>query len=934
QLATMRKAADDVKLEPDSYDVELSRRLDEIRLPTRDETTDVNSESYGVPTWCFLNVFNLEMDNSPKTIYKYELVFTVMKRGEEVELHNALIKVNEFARSTKRNALVTLTRIMHQGDKDFFRQQQLEGDEDDHYWRLCCAFDGGAAYYTGVNLPCREGVIPEEMWRANANCLFYIKGKGPIKWKLSLVETFRIDGENAKSEQALQFLNVLSMQKLMRDDSIDVKQDAAYLTDVSDVTRDQKELRKGIVTTSKVVGDNVCIQMDSKISMFFKSGSLLDYIRQFSNTRSERDLETFLRDKAKSRKLRKELFNLPLRCRHIATKKTFECKGIFEQSANEQKFMLKDSETPISVADYYVQRYQYRLNFPNLPLIIERCRDGNSYHAIECLDIADGIRVSNQKMSREAQENMITRSCRAPDALGKDLIMSREIAGLDGGNKYLKAFDVKTTGEFSTVEGKILAKPFLTGLAGIKPDINDRGQISYIKGGFKFADPAKPSKPIILLNLQAIRDNDCEFIKDELRRIATDFGMQIEFANIRDPGLFGGEIEPLRQFMTREKERAAMFFFLTKEKMDESHYMVKKMEQELGVVTQLVCAQTAQGILQKKRVTEFNIIAKMNQKLGGVVANPEVPPDLKKNNPDAYNRAVKDWFNGRMFVGFTLSHAGAQSFADRVVGQEVREPTCVGMAFTLKQPGKRTAMSWFQEKRLATMQDVTRHFVRALDVYAESNGGNMPHSILVFRKGMSEGELKKAALEMRLVMEAIMEVSKRPGMADYRPTVQCLVCMANTPDRLFYERGNANVPAGTCLEKGATHPNRLEFLIVPHNAIKGTAKAVRCTVVHNKQGKIGRRLELAELQSIYHAMCYLNGVAASPTRLPVPLSDSEKAAERQMNLFKETMRNGDDSMSTCSGGSSSGIFHDGSTDFYQRLSDQFAHKFRNNQYYA
>lgn len=86
----------------------------------------------------------------------------------------------------------------------------------------------------------------------------------------------------------------------------------------------------------------------------------------------------------------------------------------------------------------------------------------------------------------------------------------------------------------------------------------------------------------------------------------------------------------------------------------------------------------------------------------GVVANPEVPPDLKIANPDAYARygngvdtvvidwfvwvkcplfrAVKDWFPNRMFVGLTLSHAGSQSFADRVVGEEVREPTCVGVS--------------------------------------------------------------------------------------------------------------------------------------------------------------------------------------------------------------------------------------------------------------
>lgn len=50
--------------------------------------------------------------------------------------------------------------------------------------------------------------------------------------------------------------------------------------------------------------------------------------------------------------------------------------------------------------------------------------------------------------------------------------------------------------------------------------------------------------------------------------------------------------------------------------------MVKKLEQELGVVTQLICAQTAQGVLKKMRTTAYNVVAKMNQKLGGTVYDP------------------------------------------------------------------------------------------------------------------------------------------------------------------------------------------------------------------------------------------------------------------------------------------------------------------------
>ncbi|GMR61092.1 hypothetical protein PMAYCL1PPCAC_31287 [Pristionchus mayeri] len=585
-------------------------------------------------------------------------------------------------------------------------------------------------------------------------------------------------------------------------------------------------------------------------------------------------------------------------------------------------------ERVISIADYFLERYQLRLKYPDLPLIVEKKQDGKqSYHPIECMAIAPGVRVSNQKMTREAQESMITKSCRAPAPLGKDLETGRDIAQFNQMNKYLNAFRVKIKDGFSTVPAKILPKPFLVGMAGIRPDINERGQIGYSRPNFKFADPIKLDKPIYFVSVDNALDNaQIEQVKNHLLAGGTAYGMKIHFSGPSDPRVIGGQVEIMKRMMMSEISRTSMFFFVTPEKIDENHYIVKKLEQELGVVTELIWAKTALDL--SKPVTRYNVVAKINQKLGGVVANPEVPPELKLRNPTAYARAVADWFPNRMFIGLSLSHGGALSFTERVGGEEVKEPTCVGMAFTLRQTGKRTAVSWFIEKKKPIIDDLTRHFIHALDVYAVSNNKKMPTSIMIFRKGMSEGELKKAAYEMNQVKEAIKQISaERPELKDYRPTVQCIVCMANTSDRLFYKGRSENVPAGTVLEKEATNPERLEFIIVAHNAIKGTAKPVKCTVVKEMQGRVGRRLPLSEIESIYHTLCYINGVAASPTRLPVPLSDSEKAAERQMNNYKEAMRSGE-------GGIIASITRDGGPENYRRLSDHFAHKFRNIQYYA
>ncbi|GMT09065.1 hypothetical protein PFISCL1PPCAC_362, partial [Pristionchus fissidentatus] len=926
------------KVDTSQFDFALEEALRNCKLPQRDDrVANQKNDSYGRRTNVFLNVFNLSLDKMPKTIYKYELTFSFTKKdGSEYFFHNAQTKVTDFVRSRRRAALLMLQRMLHEENEAFF-VQQLIGERENTNWRRCCAFDCGSSYYTAVDLPNASGVIPEGLWKQFNEVLIYMASlKGDIKWELRKAETFPIDGENGKTPQALQFFDILSQQKLDRDATVDSKPDASYVRD-QDQPTDNKVLRKGIVNATKVVGDQVCIQMDSKISLFYPSMPLIEYVKKASGKHNPADLERFLRDKVTCRALRKDLLNIPLTMRHMPKRKTFECKGFSADSALDTTFELKSEGRIINVAEYFERTYNYKLKFPQLPLVIENARGGGkSYHPIEVLQIPDGVRVSNQKMSKQAQENMISRSCRAPGALGKDIEEGKWKAQLGSAhNPYFSCFNIGMATKFSSIDAKILHKPNISGLGGKPVMIDDRGMISYLKGGFQFADAAKPDKPVMLLTLSnAVRREEAEQIKGTLARVGGEFGMKITFANIRDPELLGGQIEPLREFMMCNKNNVSMFFFVTREKMDESHYMVKKLEQEVGVVTQLICGKTAQGVGKGMRTTVYNVIAKMNQKLGGVVANPSVPPELKRQNPDAYERAARDWYQNRMFVGFTLSHAGAQSFADRLVGEEVREPTCVGMAFTLRQPGKRTAMSWFQEKRKAVIDDIQRHFVRALDIYAESNKGQMPSSLLVFRKGMSEGELRKAAYEMKQVMAAVKEVASRPCMEKYRPSVQSMVCMSNTPDRLFFQDGTQNVPAGTVLDKDATNPERQEFIIVPHNAIKGTAKAVRCTLVFEHKGREGRCLEYAELQSILHSMCYLNGVAASPTRLPVPLSDSEKAAERQMNLFKESMRSGDDTISMSSGRSGTGLMHDGSADFYQKLSDAYAHKFRTNQYYA
>ncbi|VDK66882.1 unnamed protein product [Cylicostephanus goldi] len=111
------------------------------------------------------------------------------------------------------------------------------------------------------------------------------------------------------------------------------------------------------------------------------------------------------------------------------------------------------------------------------------------------------------------------------------------------------------------------------------------------------------------------------------------------------------------------------------------------------------------------------------------------------------------------------------------------------------------------------------------------------------------------------LQKAFMEVNQYShGM--YSPSLTCLVVQTNSNYRIVPRRIDSqarpldqNVPCGTVVED-ATHPAYNEFLIVPQKAIKGTARALRCTLVTHSKGKSGQLLSLDELEQITNILCY------------------------------------------------------------------------------
>ncbi|PIO70384.1 piwi domain protein [Teladorsagia circumcincta] len=79
-----------------------------------------------------------------------------------------------------------------------------------------------------------------------------------------------------------------------------------------------------------------------------------------------------------------------------------------------------------------------------------------------------------------------------------------------------------------------------------------------------------------------------------------------------------------------------------------------------------------------------------------------------------------------MFVGFDISHAGPQSFADRQMKKVQSEPTVVGMAYTVGEPTRMRGTYWMQEPRLNLISDIA-----SIDPRARPMDQNVPNGTVV-----------------------------------------------------------------------------------------------------------------------------------------------------------------------------------------------------------
>ncbi|KAL8600515.1 Protein argonaute-2 [Nucella lapillus] len=171
-------------------------------------------------------------------------------------------------------------------------------------------------------------------------------------------------------------------------------------------------------------------------------------------------------------------------------------------------------------------------------------------------------------------------------------------------------------------------------------------------------------------------------------------------------------------------------------------------------------------------------------------------------------------------------------------------------------PSRYAAAVRVQEHRQEVIYELAT-MVRELLIQFYRSTRFKPTRIIFYRDGVSEGQFHATYVqvlshELRAIREACTKLE-----VDYRPGITFIVVQKRHHTRLFCsdrkdQTGRSgNIPAGTTVDMGITHPTEFDFYLCSHAGIQGTSRPSHYHVLWDNN-----RFTADELQILTYQLCH------------------------------------------------------------------------------
>ncbi|KAI0554790.1 Piwi domain-containing protein [Xylaria curta] len=530
--------------------------------------------------------------------------------------------------------------------------------------------------------------------------------------------------------------------------------------------------------------------------------------------------------------------------KRIVFEEKYGREGGHSQNVEFNKKMPDGTSRPTTVWQHYQEAYNFRLQYPKLPLI-ETTRGG--YFPMELCDV-DEFQRYPFKLNSDQTASMIKFAVTRPKERMADIQQGVQYLNY-ANDPYLAAFGMRVSRDMQTTNARLLKNPEIAFAANAKlnPGMSGRWDLR----GKRFLEPNQ--KPIHAWGL-VVCGNACTM--QEAQAFASKFTQTYRNhgANITAPlhciqvpfsvGDYGDIcLEGWNKIGLHFKSFPQIVFLVVRDKNAVVYERIKK-----SMDCRFVCpSQVLQGGHVKKANAQYmsNVAMKVNAKLGGVTCK---VAGTGQGNP---------FFQiPTMMIGVDVCHAAPGSNA----------PSTAAMTVSMDKNATRYAAAcevngWREE----ILQSTTCHgmFPEMLKRWIGIHK-TAPQHVYYFRDGIDEGQFR-AVIETEI--NEIRRVFRECNAGAPKFTV--VIATKRHHIRFFPRPGdqssgdrNANPLPGTLVERDATHPHHFDFYLCSHVAIQGTARPVHYQVIYDDAN-----VTPDKLQKMIYEQCYQYARSTTPVSL-------------------------------------------------------------------
>ncbi|EPB92043.1 hypothetical protein HMPREF1544_01107 [Mucor circinelloides 1006PhL] len=575
------------------------------------------------------------------------------------------------------------------------------------------------------------------------------------------------------------------------------------------------------------------VNIDMSATVMHESGPLPEIIAKILNKRSLNELRAGLPDRDMIM-LRRLLRGRTIQVVHRGERR-FSYKITDLAGPANQVTFADSEENTMTVADYFLKRYNRRLNYPFLPCIVVR---KNNFLPMEVCEISPGQRFTRRLNAKQSSE-FITATALPPQTRFNKITQGLNLLQHKN-NPYLEEFGLSIDQNMQVIPARIMEPPRITfGQGTIRPQLN-----GWNLQGKRFMKPATLQSWSLVNFAGAV---PLEATKRFIRELVTTLvGLGLHVVN-RTPIVLNADPQGAIERSLKEawlnagnqaRAEPQMLFCILPNAGPQLYAEIKRVTDTIiGIPSQ--CLQSKHIASAKKQYCA-NVGLKVNTKLGGsnhVLSNGEIP-FISDKPTVVFGIDVSHPFPGSNAPSIAAITASVDPLADQFIA-------------TVRL-----------QARTELVSDLSNMIVDLLRKFYEKSGMK-PQRLLFYRDGVSYGQFQQV---MTNEVDAIRAACALLDV-NYKPTITFVVVQKRHRARFLpMSRQDAdrsgNCVSGLVIDTDITHPYEFDFYLQAHAAIKGTARSAHYYVLYDEN-----KFDANSLQDLTFKLCFNYARSTGPVSL-------------------------------------------------------------------